>query len=55
MEGIFSYRTEKAEINRDKMHLTVLNHYPGYQGEWEEAEKREAQNQLFQVFKKYNG
>lgn len=54
MEGSFFYRTENAEIHSEKMHLTVINHHPGFQGAGGEAVKRETENQLFRVFKKYD-
>lgn len=55
MEGSFFYRTETAEIHRQKMHVTVLNRYPGDREGHGQGVRLEIENQLFRIFEKYDG
>lgn len=53
MEERVSYKTDKSEINQQKMHLTVINRRPQYLHKPQDTVKREIEKQLFQIFRKY--
>lgn len=53
MEERVSYKTDKSEINQQKMHLTVINRRPQYLQKPQDTVKREIEKQLFQIFRKY--
>ena len=53
MEDSVSYKIDKSEINRQKMHLTVINRRPQYLHKPQDTVKKDVEKQLFGIFKKY--
>ena len=53
MEDKVIYTIDKAEINQQKMHVTVINRRPQYLHRPQDIVKREIEKQLFLIFRKY--
>ncbi len=45
--------SSKEEINRQRMHVVVINRRPQYLQKSQEAVKGEIERQLFHIFRKY--